>query len=189
MDEKKQPMILGSKHTGLAQMIAMSIAMNPTALLGDAIRRQEGRMFEDDPRFNGPEKIPHEMLFLSVGPGALEDKFYAVLMAPSDNIPEGMEVLDTSDNGELVVLARMKMGYDTAVEALEAAGKMMRSVPIFNKGKFWYPFFDPNNVVTPPTVVERRLSEIDLKILQQAQYRRDRRAAKLQRNWDKQHGK
>lgn len=121
-------------------------------------------VFEEDPKWNGLQKIPHTTCFLSVGPGALEDKVYPCLMAPVDSpwVKEGTNYLDKTD--EFVTLARLKMGYDTAGEALSSAGQMMTSVPIFKDGTFTYPYYKHDEYMSKPAVIkaaDRRLTRQD----------------------------
>lgn len=100
--------------------------------------------FEADPRWNGYEKILPEECFLSIGPGPLEDRFYPVLMAPKDSpMVQGKEhYLKESPDGEFLILATLKMGYDTAYEALKEAGRTMTAVSVWHDGEYQWLWFD-----------------------------------------------
>lgn len=97
------------------------------SVLKEQARKKMGRNFletlmgmgvpEIDPRFNRKEKISPEEFFISVGPGEIEDKYYACIMTPERD-------------GHYTVVAKMKAGYDTAEEAKAVAGQMLPSLPI-----------------------------------------------------------
>lgn len=154
----KMPRIGG----GLGQMLIMAMALGDertrgqvSELLGPDHPSQRPRV-EDDPRFHRPEKISPAEFFISTGPGPVEGKHYAVVMAPDD----------TEDSG-YKVMARSKYGFDDPADAKADAGKQFPSLPVLSgPEQYSYPFYDMRK----------------MRILIEADQRRKRRADKAHRD-------
>lgn len=121
------------------------------------------RTFEENPRWNGPKKIPPTEMLITTGPGAIEGQYYPVIIKQRD-------ILIVGEKNAWDVLARMKMGFDTEDEALMFAARSMRAVPILRHGKIRYPYFNKHAT----------------NAMDAAEARRERRAKKLQKQQDKQ---
>jgi hypothetical protein len=160
-----------------AHMMGLMAALVGPGNMGLDAPVREQRKFDDDPKWNGPEKLSPSEWFISIGPGALEGKYYPCLMRPRSEVTENDRVLVDDPAESCVVMARMKTGFDTAEEAREFASRSMTSVAVLGTdGEFTYPHW------RPPIIRKPTRGEI------QAEERRQRRAAKLQNNWDRQNG-
>lgn len=128
--------------------------------LNEIIDAPEPRVpVEQDPRFHRIEKILPSEFFISTGPGELEDKHYACIMAPKKNEADGYDVV-----------AKCRYGFDGPREAMDDAARQYPSLPILSgPDEYQYPFYDMRK----------------MQILAEAQERRNKRKEKLRVNWKK----
>lgn len=130
------------------------------ALLGmQAPPQISGRTFEDDPQWNGPDKIPPSTFFISAGPGRLQGKWYPTLMKPRD---VGEELNRLGGNEDFKVVAQMKFSFDTAEQAIDYAAKLMTSVSVLNGlGGYSWPYFKHDKTKAQVEADDRRVRKAD----------------------------
>lgn len=161
---RKAPGKLG----GLAAMIMMGAALGQSAQARGLDVDLSIPQPEKDPRFDRPEKISPADYFITSGPGADEDKYYAVIMAPDKSVDEGYRTV-----------ARLKYGFDDPESAKLEGARHYPSLPVLQgDSEYTYPFYEGPEVSpvwaegepAPPEEVPTYVTE--------AQQRREKREAK-----------
>jgi hypothetical protein len=159
-----------NRNLGRLMMMGMMMGL---PMLDEAHREIEGlnRKAEDEVRHvnthvfdnfsESAVKVSPDDYLITVGPGEIEDRFYAVIMRPDPTLDPPFKTEATS-----------KYGFDTALEAKMDAAQQFPALPVLiesnDEGNVYeYPFFNP-----APYLVK-------------AQARRELRAAKLQKNQEK----
>lgn len=130
-----------------------------TAIMDGKERAESSKLFEDDPRWNGPRQIQPSECFISVGPGPSEDKFYPVLMAPKDSpLLKDLPHFELDEDSEYVTFAKLKAGFNKSREALLFAARMMKSVAIYDDihDSFEWPYFNRFKAQAQLAAEERR---------------------------------
>lgn len=150
-------------NMGQALLLALAMGGEETrAKVAEIVAPTSRPRTERDPRFHRLEKISPNEYFISVGPGEIEGKYYATIMAPSKD-PESPTGYD--------IIAICRYGFDTELGAKVDAAKQFPSLPVLGgTDSYSYPYYNQHK----------------LQVILKAQELRDRKAAKRQTNWDKQ---